>query len=128
MTDTHYDVTAPDGAPVVVLGPSLGTTMSLWDPQVPTLARQFRVLRFDHRGHGGTPTPGPGPYAIDDLGRDVIDLLDRLGVERFSYAGVSIGGMIGMWLGAHAAGRGGRAGGCLAPGPHPAPPAGGGGG
>jgi 3-oxoadipate enol-lactonase len=105
MTDTHYDVTGPDGAPVLVLGPSLGSTMSLWDAQLPTLARQFRVVRFDYRGHGGTPTPGPGPYVIDDLARDVVDLLDRLGVERFSYAGVSIGGMVGMWLGANAADR-----------------------
>ena len=65
------------------------------------LAERFRVVRFDHRGHGGSPVP-PGPYVIADLGRDVLALLDTLGVERASYCGLSIGGMAGMWLGAHA--------------------------
>jgi 3-oxoadipate enol-lactonase len=105
MTETHYEVSGPEGAPVVVLGNSLGTRLSVWEPQLPKLAEEFRVVRFDYRGHGGTPTPAPGPYSIGDLGRDVLDLMDRLGVDRFRYAGLSIGGMIGMWLGAHAPDR-----------------------
>jgi 3-oxoadipate enol-lactonase len=69
----------------------------MWDPQVPALADRFRVIRYDRRGHGRSPVP-PGPYRIDDLGGDVIELLDRLGLERVSFCGLSIGGAVGMWL------------------------------
>jgi|tagenome__1003787_1003787.scaffolds.fasta_scaffold20966550_2 3-oxoadipate enol-lactonase/4-carboxymuconolactone decarboxylase len=87
----------PEGAPVVVLSNSLGTTTELWDRQVGPLAERFRVLRYDHRGHGGSPVPG-GPYSIDDVGGDLLALLDRLGLERVSVCGVSLGGMTAMWL------------------------------
>lgn len=90
-------VTGADGAPVVVLGSSLGTTHAMWDPQLPALAERFRVVAFDHRGHGESEVPA-GPYEIADLGRDVIALLDRLGVDHFGYAGLSLGGMVGMWV------------------------------
>lgn len=100
----YHQVARPVGAPVVLLGSSLGATLEMWDPQVPALAERFRVVRFDHRGHGRSPVPS-GPYEIEDLGRDVLALLDRLGVQRASYAGVSLGGMVGMWLGAHAPDR-----------------------
>jgi 3-oxoadipate enol-lactonase len=96
----HHELDGPAGAAVLVLGSSLGTTLRVWDGQRP-LARRLRVVRHDHRGHGASPEP-PGPYEIADLGRDVIALLDQLGIERASYCGVSIGGMVGMWLGAHA--------------------------
>jgi 3-oxoadipate enol-lactonase len=96
-----HEVTGPADAPVLVLGNSLGTTGELWDPQLPALTGHFRVVRYNHRGHGGSPAPA-GPYTMDDLGGDVLELMDSLGVDRFSYAGVSIGGMVGMWLGAHA--------------------------
>ena len=99
-----HELVGPDGAPVLVLGGSLGTNRSLWDPQVDALARHMRILRFDHRGHGRLPAP-PGPYAIGDLGRDVLALLDRHGLARVSYCGLSLGGMIGMWLAAHAPDR-----------------------
>lgn len=105
MTVPHHELTGPVDAPVLVLGNSLGTTTALWEAQLPELNRHFRVLRFDHRGHGGTPRPTAGPYTIDDLAGDVLDLLDSLGVDRFSYAGVSLGGMIGMWLAANAPDR-----------------------
>lgn len=95
----HWD--GPDGAPVLVLGNSLGTTGDLWARQVPVLARRFRVLRYEHRGHGGSPAPA-GPYSVGELGRDVLALLDAAGVESACYAGVSLGGMVGMWLAAHA--------------------------
>src|SRR5215470_2888298 len=73
----------PAGAPVIVLG------------------ERFRLLRFEHRGHGGSPAP-PGPYTVGELAADVIRLLDGFGVQTASYCGISLGGMIGMWLAAHA--------------------------
>jgi 3-oxoadipate enol-lactonase len=73
----------------------------MWDPQAAGLAPHVRTVGFDARGHGGSPVPR-GPYEIADLGRDVLALMDGLGIERASYCGVSIGGMVGVWLGAHA--------------------------
>jgi 3-oxoadipate enol-lactonase len=84
-------------APVLLLGGSLGTTLDMWDPQVPALSATRRVIRFEHRGHGGSPVP-TGPYTIDELGADVLTLLDRLDLPRVSYCGLSIGGMVGQWL------------------------------
>ena len=103
MTALHHEIAGPDGAPVLLLGPSLGTTLRMWDGQLP-LAERFRLVRFDHRGQGASPLP-PGPYEIADLGRDVLELLDTLGLERVHYAGLSLGGMVGMWLGANAPDR-----------------------
>ena len=97
-------MSGPAGAPVLVLGNSLGTTRELWDPQLDVLGRRFRLLRYEHRGHGGSPAP-PGPYAISDLGADVLALLDVFEVATAYYAGVSLGGMVGMWLAANAPGR-----------------------
>ncbi|MCE6995254.1 3-oxoadipate enol-lactonase [Saccharothrix sp. S26] len=97
----HYELSGPPDAPVVVLGNSLGTTTALWDRQLPVLLRRFRVLRYDHRGHGRSGAVD-GPYRIDDLADDVLELLDALGLDRVSYCGVSMGGMVGMWLAGHA--------------------------
>ena len=94
----------PAGAPVLVLGNSLGTTRELWQPQLAALGARFRLLRYEHRGHGGSPAP-PGPYTIADLGADVLRLLDEFEVESASYCGVSLGGMLGMWLAANAPSR-----------------------
>ena len=94
----------PRHAPVLILGNSLGTTRELWQPQLATLEDHFRLLRYEHRGHGGSPAP-PGPYTIAELGADVLRLLNDFGVERACYAGVSLGGMIGMWLAANAPDR-----------------------
>ncbi|HEV7898566.1 MAG TPA: 3-oxoadipate enol-lactonase [Planosporangium sp.] len=99
-----YELSGPAGAPLLVLGGSLGTTRAMWRPQLPELTRRRRVLRFDHRGHGESEVPA-GPYRLDELGADVLALLDEVGAERVSYAGLSLGGMIGMWLAAHAPGR-----------------------
>jgi 3-oxoadipate enol-lactonase len=93
----HHQIEGPERAPVLVLSNSLGTTLEMWRDQAPALGERFRLVRYDHRGHGGSPVP-PGPYALDDLGRDVLALLDSLGAERFSFCGLSIGGMVGMWL------------------------------
>jgi 3-oxoadipate enol-lactonase len=97
----NHRVDGPEDAPVVVLASSIGTTLEMWDPQLEALAPAARVVRYDHPGHGGTPSE-PGPYTLASLGGDVVELLDRLGVERCSFAGVSIGGMVGMWLAANA--------------------------
>lgn len=100
----HYELTGPEQAPVVVLSNSLGTDLTMWDEQIAPLAEHFRVLRYDQRGHGKTPGP-PGPYSLDQLGGDVLELLDGLGIEKAHFAGVSLGGMTGMWLAEHAPGR-----------------------
>lgn len=100
----HYELAGPDQAPVVVLSNSLGTDLTMWDEQVATLTEHFRVLRYDQRGHGRTPTT-PGPYELDQLGSDVVELLDHLKIERAHFAGVSLGGMTGMWLAEHAPDR-----------------------
>jgi 3-oxoadipate enol-lactonase len=92
-----HTVDGPDGAPTVVLSNSLGSTPAMWDAQAPALAERLRVVRYDHRGHGRSPVP-PAPYAIDDLGADVLAMLDRLGLERVHWCGLSLGGMVGMWM------------------------------
>src|SRR5262245_26833965 len=84
-------------APPLVLSNSLGTNAAMWDPQLEPLAARFRVLRYDSRGHGQSAVP-PGPYRIEDLGRDLLALLDALGLERVRFCGLSKGGMVGMWL------------------------------
>jgi 3-oxoadipate enol-lactonase len=94
-----HDVHGDDDAPVLVLGSSLGTTRTTWEPQLALLAQRFRVIRYEHRGHGASESV-TGPSRIDDLGADVLALLDELGVGRFSYAGISLGGMVGIWLAA----------------------------
>lgn len=91
----------PAGAPAVVLSPSLGTTASLWEAQTGALASARRVIRHDHPGHGESPIPD-GPVSAADIGAGVLDLLDELGVGRASFCGISLGGMVGMWLGANA--------------------------
>ncbi|MFI9213627.1 4-carboxymuconolactone decarboxylase [Streptomyces sp. NPDC053253] len=138
----HHRTDGPADAPVLILGPSLGTSLAVWDAQVPALARRHRVIRYDLPGHGatpsgalgstapgtgapgaltpgttgtgapGTPAPGatpagapdaPAPAAsgMADLAALVLDLADRLGVERFAYAGISLGGAVGAHLAVH---------------------------
>lgn len=99
--ELDYRLEGPEDAPVLVMANSLGTTFRMWDEQAPALSERFRLLRYDHRGHGGSPVP-PGPYGMDDLGRDVLALLDRLEIERASFCGLSIGGMVGMWVASEA--------------------------
>jgi 3-oxoadipate enol-lactonase len=94
--ELQHRVDGPEDAPLLVLGSSLGTTGAMWNDNVAALTEHFRLLRYDTRGHGGSPAPD-GPYSIDDLGADLLALLDELGVERASYCGLSLGGMIGMW-------------------------------
>jgi 3-oxoadipate enol-lactonase len=100
-TSLHYELEGPEGATVVVLSNSLGTELSLWEPQVAALTRYYRVLRYDTRGHGGSRAPGIA-YSLDDLGGDVLDLLNLLEIEKFHVCGVSLGGITALWLAIHA--------------------------
>ena len=103
----HYALSGIAGAPVVAFSNSLGTNFSMWDPQMPATEKIFQVLRYDMRGHGQSSVT-PGPYSIEQLGRDVFTLLDTLEIERIHFCGLSMGGMIGMWLGLNAPARLGK--------------------
>ena len=103
----HYVEDGPPDAPVFVFANSLGTTLRTWDPQVSALHDRFRIVRYDHRGHGDSPVP-PGPYRIADIGADLLSLLDRLDVRRADLCGLSLGGMAAMWLAVEAPQRVGR--------------------
>jgi 3-oxoadipate enol-lactonase len=96
-----YYIDGPDDADVVMLANSLGTDHRLWAPQMPTLTAHFRVLRYDARGHGASTVP-QGDYTLDRLGTDALDVLDALGIDHVSFSGISLGGMVGQWLGIHA--------------------------
>ncbi|HEV3419814.1 MAG TPA: 3-oxoadipate enol-lactonase [Candidatus Acidoferrum sp.] len=98
----HWD--GPEHAPALVFSNSLGTTHRMWDPQLEPFTRHFRVLRYDGRGHGQSSAT-PGPYSIEQLAGDVLRLLDTLKLERIYFCGLSMGGMIGMHLGAAHASR-----------------------
>jgi 3-oxoadipate enol-lactonase len=102
--DVHHIVVGPSDAPTLVLSNSLGTTLAMWDPQVPAFAERFRLVRYDTRGHGRSPVPTP-PYDIADLGADLLALLDRLEIERVSVCGLSLGGMTALWVAANAPDR-----------------------
>jgi 3-oxoadipate enol-lactonase/4-carboxymuconolactone decarboxylase len=95
-----YRLDGPAGAPTIVLSNSLGTSLELWEPQMEALAGYFRVLRYDQRGHGASDSP-PGTYSIAQLAGDVLQLLDAVGCARASIAGISLGGMVAMYLAAH---------------------------
>ncbi len=97
----RYRFDGPEDGPVLVLSHSLGTDMAMWDDVLPALAEEYRVLRYDMRGHGKSSVP-PGPYTVAMLGGDVLALLDELGLQRCCFCGLSLGGMIGIWLGAQA--------------------------
>lgn len=100
----HYEIDGPAAAPVLVLSASLGATLTMWATQVAPLSKRFRLLRYDARGHGLSAAP-PGPYTMDDLGGDVVAMLDALKIERAHFCGLSLGGLTALWLGTHAAGR-----------------------
>ncbi|AEI63538.1 3-oxoadipate enol-lactonase [Corallococcus macrosporus] len=95
-----YRMDGASSLPVLVLSNSIGTTLHMWDGQIPALSRHFRVLRFDTRGHGASGVP-LGAYSLDRLGRDVVELLDGLNIRRAHFLGLSLGGFIGQWLGVH---------------------------
>ncbi|MER6010794.1 bifunctional 3-oxoadipate enol-lactonase/4-carboxymuconolactone decarboxylase PcaDC [Streptomyces bluensis] len=92
----QYRLDGPEDAPVLILGPSLGTTWHMWDRQVPELSKQWRIFRFDLPGHGGAPAYPAG--AVADLAGRLLATLDELGVQRFGYAGCALGGAVGIEL------------------------------
>ncbi|MFJ6436248.1 4-carboxymuconolactone decarboxylase [Streptomyces sp. NPDC091416] len=98
----HHQVDGPPPAPPLLLGPSLGTALSVWDAQAAALSREHRVVRWDLPGHGGTPAAlFPAEGGVAELGRQVLRLADALGIERFAYGGISLGGAVGAWLAVH---------------------------
>ena len=97
----HHRLDGPEDAPLLVLSTSIGTRHTMWDAQAPDLAERFRLLRYDQRGHGQSDVPD-GPYSIAELAEDLLGLLDELGVERAHFCGLSLGGMVGLWLGINA--------------------------
>lgn len=100
----HYTIEGAAGAPVLVMSNSLGTTLQMWDPQMPALLKYFRVLRYDTRGHGRSSVPAQ-PFGMAELGADVIAVMDDAGIDRAQFCGLSMGGMTGMWLARHHADR-----------------------
>lgn len=99
-TACYYRDEGRDDAPALLLSHSLGQDHGMWDPQAAEFAARFRVVRYDTRGHGGSAVT-PGPYTIEQLGRDALGLMDALGLERAHFCGLSLGGMTGMWIAAH---------------------------
>lgn len=99
LGDVSFNVVVEgdEGAPALLIGHSLGSDLSQWDPQMPSLTRRFRVIRYDSRGHG-LSEPTPGPYSVEQLGRDALAILDALKIRKTHFMGLSLGGAVGMWL------------------------------
>jgi 3-oxoadipate enol-lactonase len=97
----NVSVEGRTSGPTVMLSNSLGTTMQMWEPQMKALTQLFRVIRYDRRGHGKSGV-APGPYSMERFGRDVLAILDDLNIDRVHWCGLSMGGMVGQWLGANA--------------------------
>src|SRR5580704_5636402 len=93
---------------VLMLSNPLGTNLHIWDPQIPALLKHFRVVRYDSRGHGASGA-NKGPYSVEGLGHDALAIMDALGVGKVHWLGLSMGGIIALWLLAHARERIGRA-------------------
>jgi len=96
------------GAPAIILSHALGADLTMWDRQAPILAERFQVIRYNSRGHSGSP-PAKGPLTIGDLGQDALAILDALGVAHAHWMGLSMGGAVGLWLLEHARERFDRA-------------------
>jgi 3-oxoadipate enol-lactonase len=105
--DFHIRIDGDEGAPVLLLSNSLGTNLSMWDPQIPEWSKHFRVVRYDSRGHGLSPAPDK-PYSIAMLADDALAILDTLGIDKAHWCGLSKGGMVGQWLATHHGDRLGR--------------------
>src|SRR6266404_188323 len=103
----NVSVEGRDGGPTLMLSNSLGCGLQMWEPQMKALTQLFRVVRYDRRGHGKSSVP-PGPYSMERFGRDVLAILDDLNIEKVHWCGLSMGGMVGQWLGANAPERLGK--------------------
>ncbi|WP_020177271.1 3-oxoadipate enol-lactonase [Methyloferula stellata] len=104
----HVEIEGDEDAPVLMLSNAMGANLHMWDAQIPALLKHYRVLRYDARGHGNSVV-SEGPYSIADLGRDALEILDTLGLEKVDFLGLSLGGMVGQWLLTHAPKRIGKA-------------------
>lgn len=102
--ELQAQVDGPDGATAVLLLNSIACDLSMWDPHVERLADRFRVIRYDARGHGRSGV-SPVPFGLDDLGRDALAVMDGCGVERAHVVGISLGGLVALWLAIHHPGR-----------------------
>ncbi len=100
----RVEIEGPEDGPVLMLSNSLGTDLHMWDPQMPALTQRFRIVRYDSRGHGGS-VADTGPYSIAMLGRDALAIMDALDLHKVNWLGLSMGGMVGQWLLAHAGHR-----------------------
>jgi 3-oxoadipate enol-lactonase len=96
----HYTLEGPPGAPLLVFSNSLGADLSMWDAQAPVFLKSFRILRYDNRGHGHS-NPPKGPYSLEDVANDAALLLAHVGATSVHFCGLSLGGMVGMWLATH---------------------------
>jgi 3-oxoadipate enol-lactonase len=103
----NVSVEGRQSGPTLMLSNSLGSTMQMWEPQMKALTQMYRVIRYDRRGHGKSGVP-PGPYSMERFGRDVLAILDDLNIARVHWCGLSMGGMVGQWLGANAPERMGK--------------------
>ena len=97
----HFEVEGAADKPVLMFCNSLGTTLHMWDGQMPAVTRHFRIVRYDRRGHGKSGVPA-GPYSMEMLGRDALAVLNAANVHKAHWCGLSMGGMVGMWMGANA--------------------------
>ena len=95
--EVNYALSGPKGAPVVTFSHSLSANLAMWNPQAAHLEAEYRVLRYDTRGHGGTSAP-KGAYTLSQLANDAVGLLRALDIERTHFVGLSMGGMIGQTL------------------------------
>jgi 3-oxoadipate enol-lactonase len=96
----NVSVDGRDSGPTLMLSNSLGCNMAMWEPQMPALTKLFRVIRYDRRGHGKSGMNGP--TSMERYGRDVLAILDDLNIDKVHWCGLSMGGMVGQWLGANA--------------------------
>ena len=96
----NYETFGNKDKPSLIFSNSLGTTYQMWQPQIQVLQKDYFVIGYDTRGHGASSAP-TGPYSFDQLGQDVIDLLDHLNIDKAFFCGISMGGMTGQWLAIH---------------------------
>lgn len=96
-----YKTEGDPDAPVLMFSHSLGSNLEMWEQQIEILKRHFHILRYDHPGHGKSDFH-ESPLTVDDLGGDALALLDELNIEKTGFCGLSLGGMIGLWLAANA--------------------------
>ena len=100
----HYRIDGDAGSPPLLLSNSLGTSLEMWEPQIGVLEARFRVIRYDSRGHGRSEVTR-GPYSIEMLAQDALALLDALAIPRAHVCGLSMGGVVAMWLGVNTPGQ-----------------------